>query len=700
MATRRRAAPVPPSFSSTTSSPGPSSGGGPAVIYGYGDLPTTIVPVPPSAKERVKANESQMGEATKGKSKTGQSLKSKQSSKRHKDGGKPYRSTGRLQGMIILFLINLSVILVFQFLRQPQRNLSKLVSVHDFLQSAKPMLGVDYVVFVSASTTHAGGTYVRVGRSNVTAMDALQQATRKLPVSKHFSWFQVDYVDGMQRLTNFNYDKQLAERYGDWFGLGLNWDAEIAFIPDQVNAHCFIDKSHYLRWERLAMWMHRHNFKGIRGMVPDYSDDSTYLEQLDLFHTKSIFIDMTDTHHRSAAPAIALEHGHRHYFDSKLTAHDFRLAAIAAGKYLMQTSGKKDQGIVSYYLPRSHFIEYSHQSSELWHGHASALYALSKLHTTWRDSRLLHTITEGLDHLRTQHLKHCPLANGNHAVEGMCIRDEKDSSSLLTNNSMLLLAMIEFYETTSSSDAGLFDAMTKLANFVEGSFIDNDKLFLQNIVFDKSGSVMLDTETKEASAEAQAAFSLARLANFCHAKRLRFRKEWKEIAFRTVDKLVLAKLEEFPDSSHDFVPDHWLLQAIYQIYKFHRHSGAMVQYTARSAEFAIKYQVTKRPLDKSERLDLWGSFLHDSSATASAALSHALCTVYPMLENKNALFPSLELATKFQLQFQIKPETAMWMRDPQRILGGMREGHDSLDMSIADSTENILSFLCIASLLQ
>ena len=699
MATRRRAAPAPASFSST-SSPGPSSGGGTGVIYGYGDLPTT------TATNELEANDAEMKNATEGKSKIGKSLpsppslQSSQSSKLHKDGGKPYRSSGRLRGMIILFLVNLSVILIFQFLRQPQRNLSKLAAVHDFLKPAKPMLGLDYVVFLAASTTHAGGTFVRMGRSNLTALAALQQATRKLPVSKHFSWFQVDYVDGMQRLTNFNYDKPMAERFGDWFGLGLNWDADIAFTPAQVQSHCFIDKSHYLRWERLALWMHRHNFKGIEDMLPDFSDDSTFLEQLDLFHTKSIFIDMSDTRHRSAAEAIPLDHGHRTYFDSKLNARDLRQAAIATGKYLMQTSSKKEEGIVSYYLPRSHFIEYSHQSPELWHGHASAIYALSKLHSVWGDPRLLQTITAGLDYLTTHHVKQCPLANGNHALEGMCLRDEEDRSSYLTNNSMLLLAMLQFYETTGSSDIRVLDTLMKLANFVEGSFLDNEKLFLQKIVFDKSGSVKLDTQANEASVDAQAALSLASLANHLQAKRLHFRKEWKEIAFHAVERLVSAELAEFSDSSHDLIPNHLVLHAIYQVYRFHRHSEAMVEYTARAVAFAAKYQIHKRPRDKAERMDLWGSFQHDSSATASGALSNALCTVYPMVEeNKNALFQSLELSAKFQLQYQMKPETAMWMRDPQRILGGMREGHESVDMSIADSAENIGSFLCISNLL-
>jgi hypothetical protein len=71
-----------------------------------------------------------------------------------------------------------------------------------------------------------------------------------------------------------------------------------------------------------------------------------------------------------------------------------------------------------------------------------------------------------------------------------------------------------------------------------------------------------------------------------------------------------------------------------------------------------------------------------------------------MIENKYAAFTSLDLSAKFQLQYQIRPETALWFKDPQRILGGMHEGNDSMDMSIMDATQNILSFLCIAKLLE
>jgi hypothetical protein len=218
-------------------------------------------------------------------------------------------------------------------LRQPQRNLTKLPAIQTFLEPAKPTLGVDYVVFVTASTTHAGGTYVRMGRSNATALAALQDANTVLsPVSKIFKWFQIDYIIGFQRLINFDYNLPFSQGFGEWFGLGLNWEEEIAFLPNQVRAHNFIDSGNYLRWERLALWMHHHNIARLGKMVPDYSDDNTFVEQIDLFRTKSMFIDMSDAHHHhSAAPVVHLDHGHQVFYDSKLTPHQLRQAAIMAG---------------------------------------------------------------------------------------------------------------------------------------------------------------------------------------------------------------------------------------------------------------------------------------------------------------------------------------------------------------------------------
>ena len=706
MATRRRAAPS--SFST------PPNG---AVIYGYGDLPTSGGVVAASVKveeeevavQKIMMDDNKMDD-----------IDPNDKKRKHQQ---PYRT--KLRVMAILFLINLAVILVFCYLRQPQRNLVKIRKVIQFLQPAQNMIGDDYVVFVTAggrrkrSAAGRRQPNVQMGRSNITALDALQKAIHKFPIHQFLfsKWFRVDYIVGVHRLENFNYQLPFSPDFGDWFGISLNWDtADIVFLPDTVKANCFIDKAGYLRWERLVMWTHRHTNNNVKGglmaeMVPDYGDDATYLELVDLFHTKSIFIDMSDiaAHHSSsvvAVPVIPLDYGHRSFYETVLTPHDLRHAAIDAGKYLMRTDddpadgGGRGSSMVSYYQPRSDYVEYTSQSAELWHGHASALYSLALLHTTWADSRLLNFISKELDYFKKNHLKHCRLPNGNLELEGACLRDEQDDgTSYLANNAMLLLAMVEFYETTSSD--AIFQDMIKIANFMEGSFLDQDKLFVQKIVFEHKGSVKLDTASKEVSAESQAAFSMARLVNMMHSKKLKFRTEWADIAFQTVEQLATTQNLKYGHSSRDFVPDPWLLQAINQIYKFHRHSEEMVKYAAQAVLFTTKYQIQKKPSgENNKRLDLWGSFLHDSSATASSILSHGLCSVFPMVQDKRLLFKSLDLSAKFQLQFQMRPETALWFQDPERMLGGMHEGAGLLDMSIVDSTQSILSFLCIAKLLE
>jgi hypothetical protein len=685
MSTRRRAQAPPQSpFSSAN---------GFGMINGYSDLPTTVHPLKEGSvvKSRRPFN---VEVPTRLKKTNGFEKVAVRGDE------KVRASSNRVYGMMLLFLINLTVIVIFVYLRQPHRKLEFLPPIQEFLTPAKPMLGKDYVVFVTASTTHAGGTYVRLGRSNSSAIDALRHATRQLPQTKIFKWFQVDYVTGMQRLTNFNYERSLSERFGDWFGIGLNWDEQIVFLPAQIKANSLIDRLHFLRWERLALWMHQHNPKKLRELAPDYSDDSTFLEQLDLFHTKSIFIDLSDSHHHPSV--VPLEYGHRLFYDSKLSPQNLRRSSISTGKYLMQIS-EKESSMVSYYLPRSHYIEYTHQSSEHWHGYAESLYALSLLFQSWRDSRVLHSISVGVNFLLNNHLSHCPLANGNHMMEGMCLRDYENKSTLLRNNAMLLISLVEFYEASASNDQELIKTMLKIANFIEGSYIDQKNLFLRTVEFEDVGSIRLtlDSDKKEISSEAQAAFSLLRLISLLQNKRYTFRKEWKEISLTSIQKLVENELHDFAeDQKRDFVPDHWLLHAIAQAYSIHGHNEDMLHYANRSVRFTTKYQIQKRPTDKSERIDLLGSFLHDPSALAAAQLSHGLCSVHPMVEEQEELMSSLELSAKFQMQYQFRPETAMWLRDPQRILGGMHEGHDSFDMSMVDSAANIMSFLCISKLME
>jgi hypothetical protein len=313
---------------------------------------------------------------------------------------------------------------------------------------------------------------------------------------------------------------------------------------------------------------------------------------------------------------------------------------------------------------------------------------------------MLHS---GLTHYgEAKHLQHCRLANGNHQLEGKCLIEE-DSGSRLANNAMLLLAMTEFAESTGGGDSS-FETMKQIANYIEASFVDNKttgKLFVQKIVY-QNDEVKLDSEFVELDGESQTAFALARFVNLLDKKRgFRYRSEWKEIAHKAVESLVTAQMDTFSESTRDFVPDPWLLQGIAQIYKMHLITAGMKKYAALAVTFTTKYQIQKKPNDGKQRIDLYGSFLHDSSGTASADLSHGLCSVFPLLprDQRKILQKSLLLAAKFQLQFQFGPEIALYMKDPQRILGGMHEAPDSLDMSSYDSAHNMLSFLCIAKVM-
>jgi hypothetical protein len=73
---------------------------------------------------------------------------------------------------------------------------------------------------------------------------------------------------------------------------------------------------------------------------------------------------------------------------------------------------------------------------------------------------------------------------------------------------MLLLAMVEYCETTSLSiEDERVKTIKKIANFIEGSFLGkNEKtLFQHTVVFESGGSVRTDDDSTDVFAEAQAA---------------------------------------------------------------------------------------------------------------------------------------------------------------------------------------------------
>jgi hypothetical protein len=248
--------------------------------------------------------------------------------------------------------------------------LYNLPGVKELLDVAPRVLDDDYVVFLTASTGEEGQTYIKMGRSPRSPTYALMKAQAKLPKRFH-AWVKIDIVDAIERIEDFNFFHAI-DAPGNFFGIALDWKLGWAFLPDEIQARGLLDKERVLRWEKVLSYARSKKLKG--WPVPDWSDDSTQMDYIDVFHTQSVFYDLDERE----PTAVPVYQGHRMY--DELSPDILRDATIDAGEY-MAYSVEKDGTMTYEYLPRSDDEPAGYNLTR----HAAAVYAMCCLYLKWQN---------------------------------------------------------------------------------------------------------------------------------------------------------------------------------------------------------------------------------------------------------------------------------------------------------------------------
>ena len=151
----------------------------------------------------------------------------------------------------------------------------------------------------------------------------------------------------------------------------------------------------------------------------------------------------------------------------------------------------------------------------------------------------------------------------------------------------------------------------------------------------------------------------------------------------------------------DFTVDHWLLYAIAEMTI--AADDTLVDHAMRTVKVARHFQNAE--MKNEDELDQVGIYYEDFSATASATKAEGLCAVYELsvakgkLESAVIIMESVTLSLRYQLQTQYRPEQAIYMRDPNRILGGFHESIAESKMRMDYTQHNLSSLLCMKRML-
>lgn len=560
--------------------------------------------------------------------------------------------------------------------------LYNLPGVQEFLKDAPTVLEDDYIVFLTASTGEPGETYVKMGRSKRSATYALMHAQSKiakLPIK--FPWIKVDVVDAIERIEDFDYFNSI-DAPGDWFGIAFDWDnGPWAFLPDEVQSRGLIDKENVLRWEKITSYARAKKLKG--WPIPDQSDDATSMDFIDVFHTSSMFYDL-DT---SNTP-IPVYHGHRMY--DEITPEVLRSATIRAGEY-MAMSVDDDKTFVYNYLPRSDYEPSGYNLTR----HAAAIFVLSRLFSKWEDAELLDGLKAAIQHLLS-HAEMCaiPYAPEGHTAKCIVEQDDRAHISKLGINALTVLALAEY--TKATKDTRYLNDAKSLAKWIggtkreDGSFVH--RVDLPNFELNEDHFV--------GEYHGQVAFSLSRLYNVIKALDLPVDESWIDVAVAATNIQVAHDEDEHDEDQ--FVVDHWLLHAIGEL-PSSRVTPSLVEYAMQTVHIAVDHQ--NEEMEDEDELDELGVYFNDLSATATAAKTEGLCAIYQLAvekgraEEAKAIFDSVILAIRYQLQAQFQPENALYMRDPKRIIGGFHESIIDTEMRLDHTYHNLGSLLCTADMI-
>ena len=573
--------------------------------------------------------------------------------------------------------------------------------VAELLQKAKANSNSEYIVFVTKSSTNNPQlkTKVQIGFSRKDATTALKQAHTRLPGNMDYNQVKIDVVTSVINAPKYNWVEDTSPTASSYFGIALDWKRGLAFLPEQVYAQTLLDSEKKLRWDHIGkVWAQANAQTLLKIPFPsiDKADEDTIVS-IDFFETVSLYLDL------DSGDQFSLLNGHRMFSDRDLTPSALHHSAQIAGDYLTRGVNLQNGKMVYRYKPRSD--TYPDDEDYNLTRHAGTAYAMALLYKQTKDSALLEATKASLNYLQ-QHTRDCPLAYqpGDMAK---CLVNEVYEGAKWTHlgvNSLALLAFVQYMDSTHDTDTYM-ELTQSLSIWIAGTQRE-DGSFVQDQHIETNE---LDETSFIRYYPGQAVFALAKLYNVANS--LGFAKNnnpevWKQVAISGLNHIVKKEVET-PDE--DFVNNHWMMYALAEMHAWHT-SEDIIEYAVRTARIAATRQVRTTVDGEDQSLqDRKGIYKNpttpDLSGCATATKSEGLCSVYPvMLQSKPEIAPSVlesvKLGVRYQLQTQIRPEQAMYLKNPQKIHGAFVKSILDKQTRNDFTQHNLSSILCLAKIIE
>ncbi len=483
---------------------------------------------------------------------------------------------------------------------------------------------------------------------------AMSQARQRFTQYHRLTWMKLDIVESVLPMQRINLKNPLP---GDRSLQGLAFDrtSGIALLPEEVVANSLVNTDRKLQLKRTLNYVKRRAIKAAQ---------RKRVRQLDYlpvyrFSTLSVFFDTQEK------KVVRLYRGHRS-FQSPGPA-ELLTAARWGGEYLAQAVDNKGKFMYAY-LPKSDRKKNAYNILR----HAGSVYSMLELYEVTRDTELLEAAQRGIRYLVRQiHTYQVGLDRFACVVEKGYVK--------LGGNALAILALAKYTDVTQ--DAQYVPLAFQLGRWIQQAQRDDGEFFIHKQRY-PLGTIV---DFSSAYYPGEAILALDRL------QVLDPQGGWIETAEKAAHYLITIR--DGTLATDKLSHDHWLLYGLNELYRA-RPKAIYFDHAMRIAEAITQHQ------NRDPRYPDWfGSYYRPPRSTPTATRSEGLCAAYLLArdfgqpDQATRILDAVKHGVTFQLQTQFRPESALYVRDPRRTLGGFRNSLTNFEIRIDYVQHNISSLL-------
>ncbi len=513
------------------------------------------------------------------------------------------------------------------------------------------------LVFLSAGSGFAPAlTTIGRGSDLVAALAQATQILKLLGENTGWVWFKLDLVQQVHRVND---PDSLTELPRSLFGLAAGENSGLAVLPEELVAYRLIDSDLRLRPERVAAFLNRFPH---RSAVTGPGAESDWGFR---FSTAGYFL--------ADDAGYALYRGNR--WQTPLEPEVILDSAVAGGRYL-SSAVRPDGRFVYSYLPKTDREKNDYNILR----HGGSVFSLLELYRVQPDPELLAAAERGLAYLQS-YMQPCP-----DPETALCVVE--NGHIKLGGNALAIIAIVEHVAATGKREH--LDTARRLAEWIV-SIQDESGRFVPHKISWPEGA---PNPFVSGYYPGEAVLALVRLYNQDADAR------WLAAARRAALWLITVRDGDTP--TEQLAHDHWLSYGLSELYRLDP-DPRFAEHTFKITQAIIQAQNT-RP--EGHNRDWLGSFYKPPRSTPAATRTEALRASFELAVYMRDFATAREitraycLGVSFQLRMQFGPESAMYLVDPQRVLGGFRRSLTNYELRNDYTQHNISSLLGLHAVLQ